>query len=105
VGEEKRILDYSSSEQERGRERLAEDERRQAIENYNESTFGEPHPVASAVSRIAVLTAVVVGLFVMLPSRIAEPVAWVAVLGGAVWEARKGAGRWRESGRDIFSRW
>jgi hypothetical protein len=37
-------LDYSSPIEERKRERSSEDQRRAAIENYNQSTFGERRP-------------------------------------------------------------
>jgi hypothetical protein len=102
---QKPIPDYSSPAQERAREQAAEDARRQAIENYNESTFGEPHPIASTFSIIAILVTLIAALFLFLPSRLVEPLSWVAILGSAVWEARKNSRRPRESPNDILSRW
>ena len=60
-------LDYSSPAQEHRREHAAEAERRQGIENYNESTFGEPRPIASAFVRRAFFVAVGVVLVFVLP--------------------------------------
>ena len=42
-------LDYSSPAEELRREQAVKIERREALERYNESTFGERRPIASAI--------------------------------------------------------
>jgi hypothetical protein len=47
VKRRKAVLDYSSPTEEQRRERKQEDERREAVERYDEAAFGERRPVAS----------------------------------------------------------
>jgi len=56
-------LEYSSP----AREGQQEVERREALENYNESTFGERRPVAGAFVRFAIFAAILVPLAFLLP--------------------------------------
>ncbi len=87
--EPKPTLDYSSPAEEQRRERTAEDERREAIERYNESTFGERRPIASAFLRIAVFVAIAAVLIWFLPRRSGRLVASLLLVVFAVWEWRK----------------
>lgn len=48
-------LDYSSAAKEREREEDRERERRDALESYNESTFGERRPLRTTLLHWAVL--------------------------------------------------
>ena len=94
--EPKRILDYSSPAEEQRRERAAEDERREAIERYNESTFGERRPIASAFLRIAVFVAIAAVLIWILPRRAGRLVVSLLAIAFAVWERRKAG--WASNG-------
>lgn len=67
-------LGYSSPVEEHRREEAAETERREAIEDYNESTFGEARPIASAFLRRAGFVAVGIVLVFVLPRRAVRPV-------------------------------
>ena len=83
------ILDYSSAAEEQRREQAAENERREGIERYNESTFGERRPIAAAFLRIAVFVAIALMLVLMLPRRISGLIVSVLAVGFAVWEWRR----------------
>ena len=85
----KRILDYSSPAQEQTRERKLEEERREKLEDYNESTFGERRPIASAFLRWGVFVTIVSLLIIFLPRGIGRPLAWLASVGYTVWEIRR----------------
>jgi hypothetical protein len=87
--EPKPTLDYSSPAEERRRERTAEDERREGIERYNESTFGERRPVAAAFLRFAVCVGIAAVLVLILPRRIGRLVVSIFAVVFAVWEWRK----------------
>ena len=88
--EPKPTLDYSSPAEERRRERSAEDERREAIERYNESTYGERRPIAAAFLRIAVFVIITGVLVWILPRRMDRLVVSLLAIAFAVWEWRKG---------------
>ena len=83
------ILDYSSPVEEHRREQAAETERREGIERYNESTFGERRPVAAAFLRIAVFVAIAVVLVLILPRRTGRLVVSLLAIAFAMWEWRK----------------
>src|SRR5687768_11304010 len=91
--EPKPTLDYSSPAQEQLRERSAEERRRAALENYNESTFGERRPIASALVRfaLAVVVAAVLAWLLpqLMPRRSARLVLALLALAFVVWEARR----------------
>ena len=87
--EPKPILDYSSPGEEQRRERTAEEERLEAVRRYNESTFGERRPIASAFLRIAVVVAVALVLAYFLPRRAGRVVASLLFVAFALWEWRK----------------
>src|SRR5688500_18081758 len=87
--EPKPILDYSSSGEEQRQDRTAEEERREAVKRYNESTFGERRPIASAFLRIAVVVAIALVLAFFLPRRVGRVVASLLFVLFAVWEWRK----------------
>jgi hypothetical protein len=98
------ILDYSSPAEEQRREQNAEDERRDAIERYNESTFAERRPIASAFLRIAVFVAIAAVLSYFLPRRTSRLVVSLLAIGFAVWEWRK-AGWGPPSWDALWYRW
>ena len=87
--EPKPTLNYSSPAEEQRRERNAAHERREGIERYNECTFGERRPVASAFLRIAIFVAIAAVLVYFLPRRTARLVALLLLVVFAVWEWRK----------------
>ena len=87
--EPKPTLDYSALAEEQRRERTAEHERREAIERYNESTFGERRPIVSAFVRIALFVAIAAVLISILPRHIGRLIVAVLAIGFAVWEWRK----------------
>jgi len=60
-------LDYSSQAQEKKEEDRREDERRMAIENYNESTFGEKYPIRAAFLRRGLFAVVIFAVVFGLP--------------------------------------
>ena len=84
-------LDYSSPAQERERSRLAEDERRGAIEAYNQATFGDKRPLGSFLLRTAAALGVAFLLILLLPRPYGRIAASVPIIALAVWE-------WRRSG-------
>jgi Flp pilus assembly protein TadB len=86
----KPTLDYSSHAEEKRREQAAADERRESVENYNESTFGERRPIASVFLRVAIILAIAAVLFWLLPRRTARLIAILLIIAFAVWDARKG---------------
>jgi hypothetical protein len=87
--ERKPTLDYSSPAEEQRRERTAEDERREVIERYNESTFGERRPITSPFLRIAIFVAIAAVLVYLLPRRTGRLVASLLFVVFAVWDWRK----------------
>jgi hypothetical protein len=82
-------LDYSSPAQEQARGAEQEAKRRQALDDYNESTFGEPHPYLGPLKRIAILFLVIAPIMWFLPRRLARPFGLLAVVAFIIWE------RWR----------
>src|SRR5688500_11741817 len=89
-------LDYSSPGEEQRREPTAEEEHREASERYNESTFGERRPIASALLRIVVFAAVAAILIWLLPRRTGRLVALLLLVAFAALEARTHG--WSSSG-------
>jgi hypothetical protein len=87
--EPKPTLDYSSPAQEQRRERTAEAERREGIDSYNESTFGERRPIAAAFLRITAFVAIAAVLVWILPRRTGRLVASLLAVVFAVWEWKK----------------
>jgi hypothetical protein len=83
------ILDYSSTADEHRREHEAEDKRREALELYNESTFGERRPIASTFLRLAVVAVLGCLIVWLLPRRVAKPLGSLAVVAYIVWEVRR----------------
>jgi hypothetical protein len=81
-------LDYALPDTQLDPAEQREKERREALENYNESTFGERHPSFVLFRAIA---AMVVMFFValLLPRQIGELIAFVLITGYVAWE------RWR----------
>lgn len=97
-------LDYSSPAEEQRREQAAETERREAIERYNESTFGEPRPIASAFLRRAVFIAVAAVLVFVLPRRALRPAILLLGIGLVLWEW--GLQGWNPpSWNSLWNRW
>jgi hypothetical protein len=89
VDNQKPILDYSSPASEQAREEETENQRKRAIETYNESTFGERKPIASLFLRTAVLCLVLVILIFFLPRDIGRPLAWLAAIAFVIWDAQE----------------
>ena len=85
----KPTLDYSSTAEAHRRKRATENERRAGIERYNESTFGERRPIASALLRIAVFVTIAAVVMYFLPRRTGRIVASLLLVVFAVWEWRK----------------
>lgn len=83
------ILNYSSPAEEHRREQEREAERREAIELYNESTFGERRPIASAFLRIVAMSALVALTLWVFPRGVGRALAWVIVLVFVVWQVRR----------------
>jgi hypothetical protein len=71
------------------REQPSEAERRDAVGRYNESTFGERGPIASAFLRLAVFVAVAAVLLWLVPRRARWLVGLLMGVAFAVWEARR----------------
>jgi hypothetical protein len=83
------ILDYSSTADEQRREREAEDKRREALELYNESTFGERRPIASTFLRLAAVAVLACLIVLFLPRRLARPLGSLAIVAFVLWEMRR----------------
>jgi hypothetical protein len=97
-------LDDSSPAEEQQRERKKEDDRRDAIERYNESTFGERRPIASAFLRIAAIVALAFLMHWFLPRNVARTLAAITIVAFAFWEIRRDG--WRQRfGVHRPSRW
>jgi hypothetical protein len=77
-------LDYSSPAQEHRRERQLEDERREALGNYNEATYGERHPFS--VWRFLVFCLAISLLIVFLPRWVGRLVAFLGPIAYCVYE-------------------
>jgi hypothetical protein len=103
VQNRKPILDYSSPAQEQERERDKEDLRQKAIENYNESTFGERRPIRSGFARFAVMSAVGVLIILLLPRAVARVLMWAPVGIFFVWQGR--AEGWRVPRSSFLRPW
>ncbi len=82
------ILDYSSPAQEQTRERTLEEERREAVEAYNESTFGERRPIQQAFVRFAVFLLIQRVIAYFLPRGIVRLLEWLVVAAFMVWQVR-----------------
>ena len=85
----KPVLDYSSTAGEQRREREEEDKRREALELYNESTFGERRPIASTFLRLGAVAVLACLIVWFLPRRVARPFGSLAVIAFIVSEMRK----------------
>jgi len=83
------ILDYSSLAEEQRRERTAEEERREAIERYNESTLGERRPIARVFVRAVIFVGIAVVVANVLPRWPARLVISLVAVAFALWEWRK----------------
>jgi hypothetical protein len=73
-------IDYSSPDEEQAREKKLEDERREALENYNDSTYGERHPFLSPFVWFAVMAAVLGVIFYLFPRSIARPLTFCTIV-------------------------
>jgi hypothetical protein len=82
------MLDYSSPAEEQRRERAAEEERREAIERYNESTLGEGRPIAWVFVRVVILVGIAVVVAYFLPRWAARLVISLLAVALALWEWR-----------------
>ena len=82
-------LDYSSPAEEQAREAEHEARRRQALDDYNESTFGEPHPYLGPLKRFTIFALLMAPIIWFLPNWLARPVSWLAGVAFVIWE------RWR----------
>jgi hypothetical protein len=63
----KPMLDYSSTAEEQRREEQEQRERQEALNTYNESTFGEPHPFAGPLLRWFVGALIITAAVLWLP--------------------------------------
>ena len=84
-----RVLDYSTLEIERSRERRIERDRRKAIEDYNEATFGERRPFFGSLIwlfKVFVVCAIVV-MLVPRPYDLWTMIATIAI--ARLWEYRR----------------
>lgn len=77
-------LDYSSP----AREGQEERERREALDNYNQSTFGERRPVAASLLRLAVTLIVLTPLVMTVSRRTASLLTLLGCAAYLVWEWR-----------------
>jgi hypothetical protein len=84
------VLDYSSPAAEQVRCRTPEQERREALEAYNEAEFGERRPIVSVLVQIAVLAAILCVLAVFLPRGVARILDGIVIVGFIAWRARNG---------------
>jgi hypothetical protein len=98
------ILDYSSPADEQRRERAVEDDRRERVEDYNESTFGERRPITSAVLRVGVFVAIAAALEYFLPRTAGRLIVLLLAVAFAAWEWRK-KGRAPPSWDELWYRW
>jgi hypothetical protein len=104
VKRRKAVLDYSSPTEEQRRERKQEDERREAVERYNEAAFGERRPVALAFLRIAAIGALGFLMHWFLPRNVARTLAAITTVAFSVWLIRRDGWR-RAFGLHWPSRW
>lgn len=80
-------LDYSSPVEERKREQSSEDERRTAIENYNQSTYGERHPFfRGPIARCLLYLLILCLMAAVLPRWLFRWMRYVAVGAVLLWE-------------------
>lgn len=89
VDDPRPVLDYSSPAEERRRDRVAEDERREKVWSYNESTFGERRPIAAAFGRLAVVMVVAALGVLLLPRGFQRPFGWLVLIAYGAWEWRR----------------
>ncbi len=82
----KGTLDYTSLSEVPNLQKEMERERREALDNYNVATFGERRPIAYALMRWAGIAAVVSLILLLLPRRVADPLASVTALAFVIWE-------------------
>jgi hypothetical protein len=73
-------LEYSSPAQDHRRETEEEQKRREALETYNESTFGERRPFAAPPLRYLAFFLVIVLIAFLLPRRAFYPLAIAATV-------------------------
>lgn len=84
--EERFALEYSSEAEEHKREQQAEADRRNAIADYNQATFGERTLFAGTFLRLAITFVVIALLVFLLPRWIGKPLALLAGALFWVWE-------------------
>ena len=105
MNDKKPIIDYSSPAIERSRAHSAENERRQAIETYNESSLGEPRPIASAFLRIALPAAALTFNIFLLPKSISDPLTDILIIVYLVWEFARTSWHPKRSLRHPWRNW
>jgi hypothetical protein len=77
-------LQYSSVAEEQNREKQAEAARRAALENYNESTFGQRHPFAIWPTLLVMAIGCV--MVFVLPRWAARPAVMAIAFAYFVWD-------------------
>ena len=74
------LLDYSSPEEEEARQKKLEADRREALENYNEATYGQRRPIADAFMFIAIMAAIFGVVFYLFPLWVARPISFCTIV-------------------------
>jgi len=77
------ILDYASPAAERKRDEA----RREAVEQYNQATFGERRPLVSTLARFGLFVVIVLSLF--LPRGAVRFVDLLLIAGFVLWQVRR----------------
>jgi hypothetical protein len=86
------ILDYSSPALEHDCEQKQEDARREGIESYNESTFGQRRPFTSMFLELAILVVLGGLMLCFLPRGIARALSGLTIVAFLVWRIRRDGG-------------
>jgi hypothetical protein len=81
-------LDYSSPVAQRAQAKTQEQLRQESLENYNESTLGERHPLLSVLWSIVLFALAACVVVLLLPREVARPVLWVSLGAVVVWRLR-----------------
>jgi hypothetical protein len=84
-------LDYASPDAQLSAEEQVERERKAALDNYNESTFGEPAPFgfASIAARFIVMGVVMIVMAMVLPQATGSIVAALIMIVYVAWERNR----------------
>ena len=90
MNDDKPILEYSSTPQEKAREQIAEMERREKLEDYNEATFGERRPIWNTFIRLSIFIAIELAILALLPRGWSRPLSWTALIAFIVWQVTAG---------------